>query len=285
MPTYRIKNTPETIEKRIKQGRGSGELKTYIPWILVHEISSHGISHNPLGNTTKREHHLLSDGEEKLFTILDHIPIFTDIREQYPLLPQADTLHIAKQLGIEHPTDKQTGCPYVMTTDFLITVENHTTSYLALSSKYANVIGTDEGSNTGTLENLRTLELLEIERLFWKARDIPFFLVTDKDIPDPVYWNIKQCIRPHYELPKRITQRDMEAASRYMTKRIVNTNLSLLKIADSCDKAQKFERYEGISLAIAFHMIATHQWEIDLYERIDTTKPLGVRSVKPELLK
>nr|WP_255193827.1 TnsA endonuclease N-terminal domain-containing protein [Brevibacillus laterosporus] len=44
------------------------------------------------------------------------------MREQFPLLPLEETIVIANELGINHPTDPKTGSPIVMTTDFLLTV-------------------------------------------------------------------------------------------------------------------------------------------------------------------
>ncbi len=48
-----------------------------------------------------------------------------DIREQFPLLPIEETIIIAEELGIKHPTDPNTGEPVVMTTDFLVTVSKN----------------------------------------------------------------------------------------------------------------------------------------------------------------
>ncbi len=56
---------------------------------------------------------------------LDWAPSVVDIREQFPLLPIEDTLRIAERLGYRHPRHPQTRRPIVMTTDFLVTIGDH----------------------------------------------------------------------------------------------------------------------------------------------------------------
>ena len=59
----------------------------------------------------------MSNLERDYFYLLDWSSTVTDIREQYPLLPQEETLKIAEQCNIKHPRDPKTNHPIVMTTD------------------------------------------------------------------------------------------------------------------------------------------------------------------------
>jgi hypothetical protein len=54
------------------------------------------------------------------------------------------------------------------------------TSQMALQVKYAK-----------DLDDPRTLEKIELERRFWKAKDVPFYIITENDIPKTVSTNIK----------------------------------------------------------------------------------------------
>lgn len=85
------------IEKWIKEGRGTGIGSEYKPWLNIQDVASMGRSTCLKGIKTNRQHEFLSDLERNYFYI--------DIREQFPLLPLEETIVIADELGIKHPTD------------------------------------------------------------------------------------------------------------------------------------------------------------------------------------
>lgn len=61
--------------------------------------------------------------ERNYFYFLEYSDKVQDIRDQFPLLLLIeDTMLIAKELGIEHPTNTETGEFIVMTTDFLVSI-------------------------------------------------------------------------------------------------------------------------------------------------------------------
>ena len=72
----------------------------------------------------KQADEFLSDLERNYFYITEFSDFIVDIREQFPLLPLEETLVIADELDIKHPTDPKTGEPIVMTTDSLLTINN-----------------------------------------------------------------------------------------------------------------------------------------------------------------
>lgn len=152
----------KNVEKLIKEGRGTGIGKEYIPWIRIQDVASLGRVTRVKGIKTGRQHELLSDMERNFFYILEFSSDVIDIREQYPLLPIEDTMDIAMELGITHPKDPKTNEPIVMTTDFLITINNN--------GKYVEVARTIKSKDD--LINKRILEKFEIERLYWKRKEI-----------------------------------------------------------------------------------------------------------------
>ena len=170
----------QNIETRLKEGRGTGIGEDYIPWIKIQDVASKGRATRVKGIKTNRQHELLSDMERDYFYLLDFSDDIVDIREQYPLLPIEDTMDIALELGVKHPSDPQSGEPIVMTSDFLIT--------LCRNNKYIEVARTIKSKDD--LMNRRILEKFEIERLYWKRKEIDWGIVTGEEINKQTAHNI-----------------------------------------------------------------------------------------------
>ncbi|TCV72450.1 hypothetical protein EDE11_1532 [Methylomonas methanica] len=85
-------------KKWIKEGRGGGSGKNYIPWLTVRDVSSEGRSHRIFGHKSQRTHHLLSDLELAVFFLLEWHQETTDIREQFPLRLEDTQVLAAKRL-------------------------------------------------------------------------------------------------------------------------------------------------------------------------------------------
>lgn len=163
-------------EKWIKEGRGTGTGKDYRPWLTVRDLPSAGRSHRVWGFQTRRTHHLLSDLELAAFFLFDWNPSVTDIREQYPLRLD-DTLEIATQAAIRHPGLR--GQLQVMSTDFLLDTKDQNRPKIAIQVKASS-----------DLAKPRTVEKLELERRYWEGKGIPWYLITEKEIPKAVAGNI-----------------------------------------------------------------------------------------------
>lgn len=247
-----------TVEKRLKEGRGSGRGANYLPWLLIHDVPSKGRVTRQKGWKTGRVHHLLSDLERDTFLTYEWATSVTDIREQYPLLPLEETLAIAEECHIHHPCVRNSGkegldIPVVMTTDFVITVQiglNSTDQ--ARTVKYAQ-----------DLESSRTLEKLEIERRYWAKRNIDWKIVTEREISRVLARNV-QLIHNYLTIEDRLSlsQTTLNAAAGMMTAEIMRRRDSLSTIANSCDEYFKFD--PGTCMTIAYHLLATRQWKIDM---------------------
>nr|WP_241774649.1 MULTISPECIES: TnsA endonuclease N-terminal domain-containing protein [Lysinibacillus] len=88
------------IEKWIKEGRGSG----VGPWLNIQDVSSKGRSTRLKGIKKNRQHEFLSELERNYFYLTEYSDFVVDIREQFPLLPLEETIVIADELGLKHPT-------------------------------------------------------------------------------------------------------------------------------------------------------------------------------------
>ena len=166
MGRRRSKNTIAKIHRKAAQGRGRGSGDSYKPGIYTYEIPSKGKVARVKGMTSGRVHHCLSSLEKRFLLLLDCDSLVSEIKEQY-LLPLEETLMIAAESKIRHPSADQ--CPSVMSTDFYYCRNGHW---------YAVAIKTTED-----LKEKRTQEKLEIERMYWAKKGIPWKIVTEKEIP------------------------------------------------------------------------------------------------------
>ena len=96
--------------------------KAYKPFIVIQDVPSLGRSSRQCGIKTGRQHDFLSDLERNYFMNLEFLDEVVDIREQFPLEIE-ETLLIAEELGIKHPTKPATKEPNTMTSDFCITIK------------------------------------------------------------------------------------------------------------------------------------------------------------------
>jgi len=174
---------PAILRRLQKEKRGQGYGKDYQPFLTVRDVPSKGRVHRRPALTHNRIVHLLSDLELAAFLLFDWNDTVVDIREQFPLNPEA-TIDIAKRLGIKHPAYK--GILQVMTTDFLIDMEiDGVLVSRAVSVKYAE-----------DLEDARTLEKQEIERRFWENEKVAWYAFTEHDVPVTSVKNIRW-LAPH----------------------------------------------------------------------------------------
>lgn len=182
-------NTYISIERR-----GQGEGKDYKPWIQVQDFPSKGRCSRVKGIKTGRVHNFMSDIETRYFYLLeyDEANKITDIREFYPLLDFDDMVQDKNDLRTDLFIDKSSGCPYIITTAFLITckVNNEKVRYFARS-----VIASK------SLERKSTLEKLEMERRYWSAKEIDWAIVTEKDINITKSKNIEWVLPSIYTFP------------------------------------------------------------------------------------
>lgn len=174
MANYKL---DKKTQKWIKEERGKGSGKDYHPWLTVRDLSSKGRSHRVMGHLTGRTHHFFSDTELAAFLLLEWNPDVTDIREQFPLRIE-DTFSVAEQANIRHP--EAGGYHQIMSSDFVVDL-----STPAGPKRFAVQVKTSPD-----LMDSRTVEKLEIERRYWKRKGIPWYLITEKQMPPTVMANL-----------------------------------------------------------------------------------------------
>ena len=214
-------NLDKRTQKWIKEGRGQGMGQNYKPWLTVRDVPSSGRTHRLKSPITGRLHHVLSDMELKVFFMLSRNPAVTDIREQFPLKVE-DTLEIARRSGIRHP--EKAGHPLVMTTDFLIDFNRPERPRIAVQVKPRSRIAEP-----------RTIEKLELERLYWESKGVPWVLATEEQIPNALAGNLDQLL-PHIANRKELPE-NLRAAHAHADFILSLSPMDIKEAASRCDEA------------------------------------------------
>ena len=267
----------QDIEKMIKEGYGSGTYSEYKPWIKIQDVPSLGRVTRVNGIKTNRQHELLSDMERNYFYILEYSNNVKDIREQFPLLPIEDTLSIADELGLKHPKNPETGEYVVMTTDFLITVST--------SNGIKEVARTIKSKDD--LLDKRILEKFEIERVFWKKRNIDWAIVTEEEIDKTIAHNIS-FVQGYRDIKNIDGFNDMDSLEVQdlvyeFLKRIVDDKRSVRAVSLEFDKDMSLKN--GCGLSIFKYLIINKIIEVDISKKIDVNKNIPILSISRDEIK
>lgn len=265
MAKRRITFTQKLLERWLKEGRGSGEGEFYKPWLTIHDFASIGRSHRIPDWQHGRLRHLMSDLEEIIFYLLSWNERVTDIREQFPLLPLEETLWIAEELGIKHPADPISRFPIVMTTDFLLKTKSEPGDlYVARTVKPGD-----------HLNNPRIVAKFAIERRYWKTRNVDWGIITDHKLPLQLYRNIKLVYEWFsFRSLKPLTIQIIDETTHRLTNLVIGNNLALRDISQIVDK--QFGFMNGTAMNVVRHLIARRQWQINMYQPIEMSKPLAL---------
>jgi hypothetical protein len=268
---------PNTFRRMVKEGRGYGQREDYRPWIKIQDLSSRGVSSRLMGwRTGGRLINVLSTLERDHFYATEWDPTVTDYQEQYKLDPEV-TLQIAFEAGIKHPTSPKTGGIFTMTSDCLITrAINGQTVYSARALK----MFADVGPLATPKKAKRLAEKLAIEREYWRRTRIngivvDWSLATEKDF-NPVLAKNVRAIHDYYFpaalqplAPKSIEQIHAEIFPRL-------TEQPLSRLAGECDR--RFSLPAGKCLNVAWHLIATRRWPVDMTVPLEPLKTLKLLS-------
>jgi hypothetical protein len=166
-----------------------------------------------------------------------------------------ETMDIAEKLGIDHPENKESKTPYVMTTDFMITLNiNGKESYKSRTIKPVS-----------DLEKRNCIEHFEIERRYWAKRGIDWGIATDMDIPKILVSNIDWAYYS-YDLTGSASEvSELLYYGELLKGRLDKSNERIVTIAAKFDKEMNLE--PGTSLDIIKHLIARKEVKVDMYEK------------------
>lgn len=269
--------TKSKIERWLKEGRGQGIGVDYKPWLSVQDVPSAGRSHREIGIKTSRQYTFFSDLENRYFHILEYSANVIDIREQYPLLPIEETVFIADDLGIKHPTDPSTGENVVMTTNFLITIaKNRQNRLLARTVK-----------SSSELDSKRKIEKLEIERRYWEKQGVDWGIVTEYEVNRTLADNMK-AIRNYYDLKicglfEGISARQIQGYMSLLSSELCGDSVIVRNICHKFDEKNGLEA--GCSLALYKHLVVTRQLDVNIINKpLELANPVMIRLFEHETL-
>jgi hypothetical protein len=259
------------VDKLLKE-RGAGRGVEYKPWIKIQDVPSLGRATRLKGIKTQRQHEFLSDLERNYFYFLEYSDEVIDIREQYPLLPLEETVMIANELGINHPKNPKTGEYIVMTTDFFITKSNMVDVARTIKQK-------------DDLLNKRIIEKFEIERQYWKKKNIDWGIVTEEEIDKTIAHNIS-FVHNYYNITEmdsfqKFGDKDLEDLTLEYTKRIIDTTKSIRSISKIFDTDMALDNGSGI--AIFRYLIARKLIQVDLSKPLSVDEKININWVKEDL--
>ena len=267
----------QNIQKMIKEGYGFGVGSRYKPWINIQDVPSLGRATRIKGTKTRRQHELLSDMERNYFYILEFSDSVKDIREQFPLLPIEDTIAIASEIGIKHPKNPKTGEDIIMTTDFLITVST--------ADGIKEVARTIKSKDD--LLNKRILEKFEIERIFWKKRNVDWAIVTEEEI-DRTIANNMSFIHGYTDIKNvdafnEIDSLEIQDLIYEFLRRLIDDKRSIRAVALEFDNDMSLE--SGCGLSIFKYLVINKIIEIDISKKIDVNKNISILSIRRDDIK
>jgi hypothetical protein len=257
------------IQRRQKEGRGKGRGADYQPWLQIQDVPSQGLATRVKGWKTGRCHHFLSQLECQYFYQLEWASQVSDIREQYPL--ELDrTLALGERLGIKHPTDPRTREPVVMTTDFVVTIRlDGKLVEQARCLKYAQELVAE-----------RTIEKLEIERLYWNEQYVDWGIVTEHEM-EPILAANVAWVHPYRAVMDLVpvTGEVVRRVTAVLTPAVQARQAPLRELTDACD--DQLGCAPGMSLTVVRHLIANQHWLVEMKQPINPAQPLGLLATPP----
>lgn len=237
----------------------------YKPYILIQDVPSKGRSSRPCGIKTGRQHDFLSDLERNYFLMLEFIDEVVDIREQFPL-ELVETLLIADELGLKHPTHPVTKKAITMTSDFCITLRvGNSTRDVIRTAKYKN-----------DLVERRVIEKFAIEQTYWERHGLDWGIITEEEINKNYSQNLSD-ILDYYDLSdnegfKDISLEEREDVMIAFLQRLIDSDKTVRQISSRFEKDLHLTK--GAGIALFKHLLARKYISIDLLSPLQLEQPI-----------
>ncbi len=177
---YKNAKSKKTVEHWLDHGHGQCGRDGFTPF-FTWRFSSKGRTRGFLSFITNGILVTLSDLEFVHVVLAEAARGTVDICPQFALLPWEEPQYIALKLGIRYPKYLGGQVPIVMTSD--IVVLNGVSGPYVISVKYFKDVNLDIADEKRKRKILRTLQLLTIEREYWRVRGVPWYLCTERTAP------------------------------------------------------------------------------------------------------
>ncbi|WP_320007645.1 TnsA endonuclease N-terminal domain-containing protein [Maridesulfovibrio sp.] len=195
------------------------------------------------------------------FFSLDWCHKTIDIREQFPL-QQEVTLELARDVGIRHPQVSES-CQ-VMSSDFLVNSSDPALPKFVLQAKYAK-----------DLSDPRTVEKLELEQRYWEYKNVPWRIITEKEISRTASQNI-EWLYPDQQRDYKFSElaEQLTFYSHHFAKNPSSTIIQISKLLDV-----KYDHGAGESLAEIRELLASRLLSFDVNIPFRKITPADIRFV------
>jgi len=210
--------------------------------------------------------HVLSTPEYSYFVSLHADRTVLRIACQHALNP-AETLAIAEELGLDHPAIFS-GSETIMSTDFMVL-----NSTSAVPTWRAVAVKRQKDLDR------RTLQKLEIERVYWQRRGVKWTLVLDTFISKIVVRNIEMVWRRYDRASLPCDNSTTDAVILWLYPRISAGKRAFAPTCLACDAEMGLQ--PGTALAIAYHAIISGIWPVDFRQPFLPNQPLPLLPSAP----
>ncbi|MCF8564688.1 TnsA endonuclease C-terminal domain-containing protein [Alicyclobacillus tolerans] len=270
--------TNEKLNKLLKEGRGQDAVgKDYIPWVKISDFPSIGRATRIFGVKIPRIYHIQSDNQLRCFLIFEWSALqssesgvnsptaIVDIRESFPLLNMLETIDDKDDLRMDKFTDKETGVPLVLVTNFVLTVRDADGKERLVARSV---------KNASELKRSSTFENLEIQRRYWRAKGVEWKLITDKQIPKQFAKNVSW-------VRETLLDDGMDSNEKSEQAQLLHNDLMRYPNLKLSDVLNAFDRKEGVSqgsgLYLFRYLIAKKLIHIDMNQSVQVAR--NVRDV------
>lgn len=236
------------------------EGKDYVPFTKTNTFSSKGRATRIMGIKSGRIHHLQSDNQYRAFLYFEWSDRVIDIRESYPLIDIMETIDTKDDLRFDKFSDKEKQKQFVITTNFLLTIDNGggDIAYVARTIK-----------NTTELSRAITGERLEIERRYWQAKGIEWMIITEKELDRHYVKNI-EFVREAI-LPSQYQEAQLQEYSNKLALLLINNaDKTIRRVFSEFERILKLD--EGVGLFVWRYLIAKKKVKVDMKKKIDISK-------------
>jgi hypothetical protein len=260
--------TEKKFEQWTRDGRGTGEGESWIPWLQRLDFSSSGkVTQDSLIGNNGREVHLFSELERLAWKTYSCKLAVLGIEEQRPHDREV-TRRLAREMGIEHPRDPNSHVDIVVTTDLVIrvTAADGKVKRLARSVKPAN-----------RLANHNQMEHAELERRVCTLQGMEFGFLSESSFPEQLTRNIDM-LYMHRNEHTLLEPLGYEGSFEYVASEVVGaitsakTDRPLFSFCAELNERMGWP--SGLASRVAINRIRWHELRADY-----VSAPLGQQSV------
>lgn len=229
--------------------------------LKVTTFSSKGRATRIYSYKTKKIHHLQSDNQLRFFLILEWSNQVKDVQENVELRDLEAKIDNMENLKLDKFKNKENQL-YQLHTNFLISIVGiNGAEQVAVSVK-----------SLSELERKTVIEKMEIERRYWKAKWVNFYVITEKEIDKQFVENIKW-VREAFVDKSMENKEELKEKLYYFLQEYKEK--VIMYALNKFDEEEQLK--SGTALFILRYLIAVKEVEINMKEKLDLNDSINKR--------